>query len=73
MLAATEGTVMAKKKSETRKHPALIRVSDEALEATKLAASLMKISLADYASAILLKTADRDIKREVRKLTGESD
>jgi hypothetical protein len=61
---------MAKKKSEARKHTAMMRVSDHALDKAKLAASLMRMSLADYASEIILKAAERDIAREAKKLAG---
>jgi predicted HicB family RNase H-like nuclease len=64
---------MAKKKSETRRHTAMLRVDDYAHERAALAASLMKMSLADYASMVLLKAADRDIPREAKKLTGEGE
>jgi predicted HicB family RNase H-like nuclease len=60
---------MAKKKSETRKHTAMMRIDADTLERVKLAASLMRTSLADYASDVLRKTADRDILREAKKLT----
>jgi predicted HicB family RNase H-like nuclease len=64
---------MAKKKSEARKHTAMIRVDEEARERATKAASLMGMSLADYASAVLKKTADRDLLREAKKITGEGE
>lgn len=64
---------MAKKKSETRKHTAMMRVDTEALEQFKLAAGLMKMSLADYASNVLRKAAERDVLREAKKLAGGKD
>ena len=65
-----ETTTMAKKKSEERRHTAMMRVDAETLDRAKLAASLMRMSLADYASEVLLRAAERDIAREARKLTG---
>lgn len=62
-----------KKKSESRKHTGMMRVNAQALERFKLAASLMRMSLADYVSEVLVKTADRDIAREAKKLTGEDE
>jgi hypothetical protein len=70
MLAIAEQPVMAKKKSETRKHTAMIRVDAETLQRARLAASLMRMSLADYASDVLAKAAERDIAREAKKLAG---
>jgi predicted HicB family RNase H-like nuclease len=61
---------MAKKKSETRKHTAMIRVDLETREKAALAASLMRVSLADYASRVLGEAADADVKREAKKLAG---
>lgn len=73
MLATAERTTMAKKKaaaaSESRKHSAMIRVEPEAHERAAIAASLMRVSLGDYASRILTEAADRDIAREAAKLT----
>lgn len=69
MLTATEDPGMAKKKSETRRHTAMMRVDAETLERARLAASMMKMSLADYASDVLKKASDKDIEREAKKLT----
>lgn len=68
------GTVhMAKKKkSETRKHTAMIRVGEKARERAGIAAKLMGMSLADYADMVLTAASDRDINREAKKLTGGS-
>jgi hypothetical protein len=63
---------MAKKKaSERRKHTAMMRVEADVMERAKLAASLMRMSLADYASDVLRKAAERDISREAKKLAGD--
>lgn len=70
---ASEVETMARKKSEVRRHTAMMRVDAVALERAKLAASLMKMSLADYASDILKKQADKDIGREAKKLAGGSE
>lgn len=70
MSVAMEGPGVAKKKSEARKHTAMMRVDAQTLERARLAASLMRMSLADYASEVLGKAAERDIAREARKLAG---
>ena len=63
----------AKKKSETRKHTGMMRVDADALDRAKLASSLMRMSLADYASDLLRKAAEKDIAREAKKLAGGGD
>lgn len=63
-----ERTDVAQKKSETRRHTAMMRIDSETLERAKLAASLMRKSLADYATDVLAKAAERDIQREAGKL-----
>lgn len=70
MLATADTPAMTKKKSEARKHTAMMRVDAHTLEQARLAASLMKMSLADYTSEVLLKAAERDIQREAKKLAG---
>lgn len=69
-MTTTEQLMMAKKKSEKRRHTAMMRIDSETLERVKIAASLMRTTLADYASDVLRKAADRDIAREAKKLTG---
>lgn len=64
---------MGKKKSETRKHTAMMRIDADTLEQVKLAASLMRMTLADYASDVLKKAAAKDIQREAKKLAGGKD
>jgi hypothetical protein len=71
MQATVGRETMAKKKSEVRKHTAMMRVDPDVMERTKLAASLMRMSMADYASDVLRKAAERDISREAKKLAGE--
>jgi predicted HicB family RNase H-like nuclease len=71
MATATKGPAMGKKKSEVRKHTAMMRVDAETIARARLAASLMGVSLADYSSDILRKAAERDIAREARKLVGK--
>lgn len=63
---------MAKKKpvkSETRKHTGMIRVGSAQLEKARLAASMMRMSLADYMTNMIDKYAQQDIEREAKKLT----
>lgn len=69
MLAIAGRETMAKKRADARKHSAMIRVDGTAHERASLAASLMRVSLGDYASRILTEAADRDIAREAAKLT----
>lgn len=59
---------MSQKKSESRRHAAAIRVDASILDRVKLAASLMRVSLADYASGVLAREAEHDIAREAGKL-----
>jgi predicted HicB family RNase H-like nuclease len=74
MLDLIEREPMAKKKSETRKHTAMVRIDDHARDRAQLAASLMRMSLADYVSDLVLKAAEKDIAREAKKLAeGGSD
>lgn len=58
-----------KKSSETRRHTGMMRVRPEVLAKAKKVASLMEVSLADYVSDALEKMVDRDMEREVKKLT----
>lgn len=62
-------TLVGKKKSE-RRHTAMLRVDEQTYEQVSLAASLMRMSIADYASQVLGKAAEIDIKREAGKLAG---
>ena len=39
----------------------------------KLASALMRMSLADYASRVLLEASERDIAREAKKLAEGGD
>jgi hypothetical protein len=66
---ATLELEMGKKKAE-RRHTAMLRIDSETYERVTLAASLMRMSIADYASGILGRAADVDIKREAAKLAG---
>ena len=59
---------MAKKKSETRRHTAMVRIEAATLERAKKAASLMGLSLSDYVSALVAKATEKDILREAKKL-----
>lgn len=70
MIGTAETQTMAQKKSEARRHTAMMRIDAETLDRAKLAASMMRKSLADYASEALRKAADKDIAREARKLAG---
>jgi hypothetical protein len=70
MLGTAEFEPMAKKKkSDVRRHSAVARIDPEVLERAKIAASLMRTTLADYITDIVRKAADRDIEREAKKLT----
>ena len=61
---------MAKKKSEQRQHTAIARLRAETLTKAKKAASLMELSLADWMDDVVAKAAERDLKREGKKLAG---
>lgn len=58
------------KKSETRRHTAMMRVDAETLARARTAASMMRVTLADYVSDVLRKAADRDIAAGAKKLVG---
>ena len=73
MQATAEPVVMGRKKSEVRKHTAMVRIDAPTLERAKKAASLMSVSVSDYVSAMVAKNAERDILREARKLAGGGD
>jgi hypothetical protein len=74
MGAVVERIAMAKKKSEVRRHTAMVRIDAATLERAKLAASLTRQTLSDYVSAVVKAASDRDITREAKKLaSGESD
>lgn len=72
MLAtAGRGTMAkAKKKSEVRRHTAMVRIESDTLERAKLASSLMRMTLADYITDLVRKAAEKDISREAKKLAG---
>jgi hypothetical protein len=72
VLSPPEQLTMAKsrKKSEVRKHTAMIRVDEHTRKRTMLAASMMEMSLAEFASKELLEIAERVISREAKKLAG---
>ena len=61
---------MAKKKSEKRRHTGILRINSDVLLKAKKAASLMEMTLADYATDVLSKAAEKDLKREGGKLAG---
>jgi hypothetical protein len=64
---------MGRKKSEERRHTGMLRVDAATLDRAKLASSLMRMSLADWATEVLAKAAERDITREARKLASQPD
>lgn len=75
MVALPEAPTMAKKKtaaksSESRKHTGVARMDRATLERAMLAASLMRMSLADYLTQLVAKHVETDISREAKKLTG---
>jgi acetyl-CoA acetyltransferase len=74
MLNVAERKPMGRKKSETRKHTAMVRIEAGALEQAKLAASLTRAaSVSDYITGLVVKAAAKDIGREARKLAGGPD
>jgi hypothetical protein len=62
-------TMAKKKKSEVRVHTGILRTSLEAIVKAKKAASLMEKTLAEYASEVLIRAADKDLEREAKKFT----
>jgi hypothetical protein len=70
MQATAEHDAMPKKKqkSESRKHTGMLRIDAHALEQAKVAAGMMKLTLAEWASDVILKAAERDMNREARKI-----
>ena len=70
MQTTAEPEDMAKKpkKSESRKHTGMLRIDALALEQAKVAAGMMKKTLAEWASDVILKAAERDMNREARKI-----
>lgn len=71
-MATSLSEPMAKKRSEVRKNGAMIRISDDAHVRASHAARMMNMSLADYASSVLLTQAEKDIKTQARILGGDS-
>lgn len=63
---------VTKKRSESRKHTGMIRVTQEALESATLAAALEGLSLADYCTKVLIEASNRDKIRGAKKLLGKS-
>jgi hypothetical protein len=67
---ATTGVLdVAKKRSESRRFNTLVRLDDELVETAKKVAALKGISLAEYFSDVLRPIVDRDLSREVKKLS----
>jgi uncharacterized protein (DUF1778 family) len=63
-----EPKVVAKKKSEVRKHSAMIRISEEAREKADRAARVLGVSLADYVSDVLIRVAPKDTVAGAKRL-----
>lgn len=61
---------MAKKRSESRKHTAIVRMDAKTHGRADIAAKLMGLSLADYVSNVVGTQAEKDIAREAKKLVG---
>lgn len=66
--ATGELAVAKRKKSEVRRHGGMTRIDLGVLERARLAASLMRMSLADYVTEVVRKAAEQDINREAKKL-----
>ncbi|MFL6141691.1 MAG: hypothetical protein ACJ72N_07450 [Labedaea sp.] len=69
--APIEASPVAKKRSESRKFNTLVRMDDDLVKKAKKVASLKGISLAEYFSDILRPIVDRDMTKEIRKLSRE--
>jgi predicted HicB family RNase H-like nuclease len=64
---------VAKKKqsgSEKRQFNTLVRMEDELAERAKKVAALKGVSLGQYVSDALLPIVERDLQREIKKLSG---
>lgn len=62
---------MGRKRSESRRFNTLVRLDDELVVRAKKVAALRGVSLAEYFSGILRPIVDRDMSKEVKKLTRE--
>ncbi len=65
-------TVLDEVMTEPERKTMPVRLGHEAIEAGKIAASLKKMSLAEYATAVLLDAANRDIDEWTKTRTRDS-
>lgn len=63
MATLTESPPMAKREQKEVKETTPVRLTTEALDAARIAASFQGLTLSEYASAALLEIANRDIER----------
>jgi hypothetical protein len=64
---------VAKKRSESRKMNTLVRLDDAVVEKGRKVAALKGVSLGDYISKTMRPIIDRDLAREVKKLSKERE
>jgi hypothetical protein len=62
-MATLESPPMAKREPKAPKETMPVRLTIEALDAARIAASYQGLNLSEYASAALLEIANRDIER----------
>lgn len=63
MATLTESPPMAKRDPKEAKETMPVRLTMEALDAARIAASFQGLTLSEYASAALLEAANRDIEK----------
>jgi predicted HicB family RNase H-like nuclease len=69
--APTEVPDVAKKRSESRKFNTLVRFDDDLAAKARKVAALKGISLAEYLVDIVRPIVDRDMTKEIKKLSKE--
>jgi Arc/MetJ family transcription regulator len=68
-MAPAEVSSVAKKRSESRRFNTLVRLDDDLVENAKKVAALKGVSVAEYFTAVLRPVVDRDLTREIQKLS----
>jgi predicted HicB family RNase H-like nuclease len=73
--AGTLDVAKKRKTSESRRFNTLVRMDTELVERARKVAALKGLSVAEYFAEVLRPIVDRDLAREVKKLSGglESD
>jgi hypothetical protein len=66
-----EAMVVSRKRSESRRFNTLVRLDDQLVEKGRKVAALKGISLAEFFSDTLWPIVNRELDREVKKLSNE--